>query len=305
MTALSSHSAAKFGVDESFDFFVRKAQAMPILEQEEEFNLARRFKEYGDRDAFDRLVQAYLRMVIKIAWTFRGYGLPIPDLVSEGNLGLLKAVEKFEPERGNRLSTAAMWWIRAAIGDYVIRTASMVRLGTTAEQKKLFFKLASAKRKLGINGPWLNDSDAERVARALSVSSKDVMEMDVRLKGMSSLNEPVGERSEDSDAVEKQDLQPSNDPTAEEILSGSDELEKRLALIDDALAILQPRELDIFRSRRLEDEPITLEELGVKYGVSRERVRQIEVTAFNKVQRHMLDAALASGMMAEQHLSLH
>lgn len=305
MTALSHTTAVKFATDESFDAFFRKAQTMPVLEADEEFALARRFKASGDREAFDTLVKSYLRYVIRIAWGFRGYGLPISDLVSEGNLGLIRAVEKFEPERGFRLSTAAMWWIRAAIGDYVLRQSSMVRIGTTADQKKLFFKLKAAKRKLGINGPWLSDAEAERVARALAVPAKDVMDMDVRLKGITSLNSPVTDNREGDDVPERQDLLVSDDPTAEDILSDSDELDQRLALIDGALAVLRPRELDIFRARRLEENPMTLEELGAKYGVSRERVRQIEVTAFNKVQRHMLDAAITSGMMSEAPLSLH
>ncbi|MGY3582210.1 RNA polymerase sigma-32 factor [Bradyrhizobium sp. USDA 4341] len=302
---LTTLSAANYGVDESFDVFVRQAQAMPVLEQEEEFELARRFRTTGDRKAFDILVHAYLRYVIRIARGFRGYGLPLADLVSEGNLGLIRAVEKFEPERGNRLSTAAMWWIRAAIGEFVVRFSSMVKIGTTAEQKKLFFKLKAVKRKLGINSPWLSDTDAERVARALAAPVKEVMEMDVRLKGVGSLNEPVNDQSDSDGSAERQDYLVSDAPTAEEILSGSDEFDKRLGLIGEALAVLKPRELDIFRSRRLEETPITLDELGAKHGVSRERVRQIEVTAINKVQRHMIEAALASGLLSEAPLSLH
>ncbi|MEJ1938846.1 sigma-70 family RNA polymerase sigma factor, partial [Nostoc sp. NIES-2111] len=206
----------------------------------------------GDRAAFDALFEPYRRYVIRIARGYRGYGLPLSDLVSEGSLGLIKAGEKFEPERGNRLSTAAMWWIRAAIGDYVIRFASMVKIGTTAEQKKLFFKLKTVKSKLGITSVWLSDSDAERVARALAAPVKEVKEMDVRLKGVGSLNEPVNEQSDDDGAMERQDLLVSDAPTAEDLLSGSDELDKRLILLDDALAVLNPRELDIFRSRQLE-----------------------------------------------------
>lgn len=304
MTAIA-YNSARFGTDESFDAFVRKAQAMPVLDQDEEFELARRFRATGDRDAFDALVEAYLRYVIRIARGYRGYGLPLSDLVSEGSLGLIKAVEKFEPERGNRLSTAAMWWIRAAIGDYVIRFASMVKIGTTAEQKKLFFKLKTVKSKLGITSVWLSDSDAERVARALAAPVKEVKEMDVRLKGVGSLNEPVNEQSDDDGAMERQDLLVSDAPTAEDLLSGSDELDKRLILLDDALAVLNPRELDIFRSRQLEEQPITLEELGTKHGVSRERVRQIEVIAFNKVQRHVSQAAVAAGILTEAPLLLH
>ena len=270
--------------------YFREVWRFPILDAEEEYMLAQRWREHDDVDAAHELVTSHLRLVAKIAMGYRGYGLPLADLVSEGNIGLMKAVKKFEPERGFRLSTYAMWWIRAAITEYVLRSWSMVKMGTVAAQKKLFFSLRKVKGRLNIldNGE-LAPEQAARLAKALDVSESEVIDMNRRLVGHDvSLNAPL---SEDG-AVEFQDTLVDTMPTPESQAADSEELTHRRGLLKRALSVLPDRERHIFTERRLNDDPVTLEQLGQIYGISRERVRQLEVRAFEKVQKAiMADAA--------------
>lgn len=280
--------------DEALSAYAVKIARFPMLSVEDERALARAARA-GDETASQRMVTSHLRYVLKIAQGFRGYGLPVGDLVSEGNLGLIRAVQGFDPDRGFRLSTFALWWIRAAISEYVLKNWSLVKIGTTADQKKIFFNLSKVKRKLGIDSMWLSDVDAGRLSKAIGVSMRDVQEMDVRLTQIGSLNAPV--RTDFEDGEELQDLLPSPDLDAETMLVEQDEFSRRHALIGEALSVLKPRELQVFRDRRLAEPPRTLDELGQEFGVSRERVRQIEVAAFSKVQRHVMSAALAAGIV--------
>lgn len=288
-------STSKFlANDEALTAYATKIAHFPMLSAEEEQALAMAAGA-GDEAAAQRMVTSHLRYVLKIAQGFRGYGLPIGDLVSEGNLGLLRAVQGFDPDRGFRLSTFALWWIRAAISEYVLKNWSLVKIGTTADQKKIFFNLAKVKRKLRIDSMWLSDVDAGRLSKAMGVTMRDVQEMDVRMTQIGSLNAPA--RTDFEDGEEIQDLLASPDLDAESLLVEQDEYSRRQALIGDALSQLKPRELQVFRERRLSEPPRTLDELGQEFGVSRERVRQIEVAAFSKVQRHVVTAALAAGIV--------
>ncbi len=272
--------------------YFREVWRFPILDAEEEYMLAQRWREHDDVDAAHELVTSHLRLVAKIAMGYRGYGLPLADLVSEGNIGLMKAVKKFEPERGFRLSTYAMWWIRAAITEYVLRSWSMVKMGTVAAQKKLFFSLRKVKGRLNIldNGE-LAPEQAARLAKALDVSESEVIDMNRRLVGHDvSLNAPLSE----DEAVEFQDTLVDNTPTPESQAADGEELTYRRELLKRALSVLPARERHIFTERRLNDDPVTLEHLGQIYGISRERVRQLEVRAFEKVQKAIM-ADVAEG----------
>jgi RNA polymerase sigma-32 factor len=294
-------STNKFlAADDALTAFGARIAHYKMLSLEEERALAQRSRA-GDVEAKEQLVTSHLRQVLKIAVGFRGYGLPVGDLVSEGCIGLMRAVEGFDPDRGFRLSTFGLWWIRATIGEYVLKNWSMVKIGTTGDQKKIFFNLAKVKRKLGIDSLWLSDADAQRLSKAMGVSLKEVQQMDVRMAKIASLNAPA--RSDLEDGEEFQDLLASNEPDAETVLVQHDEFEQRNALIGEALTVLKPRELRVFQERRLTETPRTLEELGEEFGVSRERVRQIEVAAFSKVQRHVVQAAIASGIIAHAPLT--
>lgn len=290
----SKTSSSIFG-DPTLAAYAREVARYPMLTLEEERALAARSRA-GDRNAAHRLVTSHLRYVLRIAAGYRGYGMPMADIVAEGNLGLLTAVEKFDADRGFRLSTYALWWIKAAIQEHVLKNWSMVRIGTTADQKKIFFNLAKVKRKLGVDSAWLSDEDVERLAKAMGVSIRETREMDARMLRLSSLNAPV--RDDGEAGMEKQDLIEDERPDAETMMVEADEMAQRRALIPAALAALKPRELKVFRDRRLSETPRTLEELGEEFGVSRERVRQIEVAAFAKVERHIMNAAIAAGMTA-------
>ena len=269
--------------------YFREVWRFPVLEVEEEYMLAQRWRERGDMDAAHELVTSQLRLVAKIAMGYRGYGLPLADLVSEGNIGLMKAVKKFEPERGFRLSTYAMWWIRAAITEYVLRSWSMVKMGTVAAQKKLFFSLRKVKGRLNIldNGE-LAPEQAARLAKVLDVSESEVIDMNRRLVGHDvSLNAPLS----GDEGVEFQDTLVDNKPSPESQAADGEELTHRRALLKRALSVLPARERHILTERRLNDDPVTLEHLGQIYGISRERVRQLEVRAFEKVQKAIMAAA--------------
>jgi RNA polymerase sigma-32 factor len=263
--------------------YLTKIRRFPLLEPQEEYMLAKSWREHGDRDAAHRLVTSHLRLVAKIAMGYRGYGLPIAEVISEGNVGLMQAVKRFEPERGFRLATYAMWWIKASIQDYVLRSWSLVKLGTTANQKKLFFNLRKAKSKIAaFEDGDLRPDQVELIAKRLAVTERDVIDMNRRLAGDASLNTPV---REDGDSGEWQDWLVDDTPSPERVLADSEELDNRRKALGEALTVLNARERRIFEARRLEETPATLEELAAEFGVSRERVRQIEVRAFERVEK--------------------
>ncbi|MBT3557820.1 MAG: RNA polymerase sigma factor RpoH [Rhodospirillales bacterium] len=278
-------------VDGGLTNYFQAVWKFPILDRDEEYMLAERFRSHGDSNAAHKLVTSHLRLVAKIAMKFKGYGLPMADLVSEGNIGLMKAVKKFEPERGFRLSTYAMWWIKASITEHILKSWSLVKLGTVASQKKLFFSLRGIKSRLNImDGGELTNEQADKVAEITGVASHDVKHMNQRLAARDySLNATVG--NEDDGTVEYLDTLVDGGLTPEARLATSEEFSARNSLLQDALAALPDREREIFTERRLSDDPKTLEELGGVYGVSRERIRQLEVRAFDKVKNAILDAA--------------
>jgi RNA polymerase sigma-32 factor len=263
--------------------YFEQIRRFPILERQEEYVLAKRWREHGDRDAAHKLVTSHLRLVTKIARDHRGYDLPISEVISEGNIGLLQAVERFEPEKGFRLATYATWWIKAAIQDYILRSWSLVKMGTTANQKKLFFNLRKAKSKISN----LDDGDmrldqVKIIAKRIGVTETDVIYMNRRLGGDASLNAAI---REDGDFGEWQDWLVDESPDQETTLAASEEFDNRRKMLSDALTVLNARERRIFAARRLAEEQITLAGLADEFGVSRERVRQIEVSAFEKVQK--------------------
>ncbi len=263
--------------------YLEEIRRFPMLEPQQEYMLAKSWREHGDRDAAHKLVTSHLRLVAKIAMGYRGYGLPISEIVSEGNVGLMQAVKRFEPEKGFRLATYAMWWIKASIQEYILRSWSLVKMGTTANQKKLFFNLRKAKSKISaLNDGDLKPDQVAQIAKTLGVTEKDVVDMNRRLGGDTSLNAPI---RDDGDSGEWQDWLADDSAGQEEILAESEELDNRRSALDHALTVLNDRERRIFEARRLSDDPITLEELAEEFGVSRERVRQIEVRAFEKVQK--------------------
>ena len=244
--------------------------------------LAKSWREHGDRTAAHRLVTSHLRLVAKIAMGYRGYGLPISEVISEGNVGLMQAVKRFEPEKGFRLATYAMWWIKAAIQEYILRSWSLVKMGTTANQKKLFFNLRKAKSKISaLEEGDMRPDQVKTIAKRLGVTEQDVVEMNRRLGGDASLNAPI---RKDGESVEWQDWLMDESPDQETTLAASEEFDNRRKTLSDALTVLNERERRIFEARRLADEPVTLEELADEFGISRERARQIEVSAFEKVQ---------------------
>ena len=266
-----------------FPHYLEEIRRFPMLERQEEYMLAKRWREHGDRGAAHKLVTSHLRLVTKIARDYRGYGLPISEAISEGNVGLVQAVERFEPEKGFRLATYAMWWIKATIQEYILRSWSLVKMGTTANQKKLFFNLRKAQSKISI----LDDGDmrldqVKIIARRIGVTETDVIYMNRRLSGDASLNVAI---REDGDSGEWQDWLVDESPDQETTLAASEEFDNRRKTLSDALTVLNERERRIFEARRLADDPITLEDLAAEFGVSRERVRQIEVRAFEKVQK--------------------
>ena len=263
--------------------YLEEIRRFPMLEPQNEYMLAKRWREHGDRDAAHKLVTSHLRLVAKIAMGYRGYGLPISEVISEGNVGLMQAVKRFEPEKGFRLATYAMWWIKAAIQEYILRSWSLVKMGTTANQKKLFFNLRKAKSKISaLEEGDLRPDQVKLIAKRLGVTEQDVVDMNRRLGGDVSLNAPI---REDGDSGEWQDWLVDDVSDQETRLAESEELDNRRKALGDALSVLNDRERRIFEARRLADDPITLEDLAAEFGVSRERVRQIEVRAFEKVQR--------------------
>ncbi|HEY0441518.1 MAG TPA: RNA polymerase sigma factor RpoH [Xanthobacteraceae bacterium] len=263
--------------------YLDEIRRFPMLEPQEEYMLAKRWREHGDRDAAHRLVTSHLRLVAKIAMGYRGYGLPISEVISEGNVGLMQAVKRFEPEKGFRLATYAMWWIKASIQEYILRSWSLVKMGTTANQKKLFFNLRKAKSKISaLEEGDLRPDQVKIIAKRLGVTEQDVVDMNRRLGGDVSLNAPI---REEGDSGEWQDWLVDDSTSQESRLAESEEMNNRRKALGQALDVLNERERRIFEARRLADDPITLEDLASEFGVSRERVRQIEVRAFEKVQK--------------------
>jgi RNA polymerase sigma-32 factor len=263
--------------------YLEEIRRFPMLEPQEEFMLAKSWREHGDRTAAHKLVTSHLRLVAKIAMGYRGYGLPISEVISEGNVGLMQAVKRFEPDKGFRLATYAMWWIKAAIQEYILRSWSLVKMGTTANQKKLFFNLRKAKSKISaLDEGDLRPDQVQLIAKRLGVTEQDVVDMNRRLGGDVSLNAPI---RDDGDSGEWQDWLVDDSTSQESRMVESEESDNRRKALGEALTVLNDRERRIFEARRLVDEPITLEELADEFGVSRERVRQIEVRAFEKVQK--------------------
>ena len=255
----------------------------PVLERDQEYALAKRWREQADRDAADQLVTSHLRLAVKIAMGYRGYGLPIAEIISEGNVGLMQALNRFEPERDVRFSTYAMWWIKASIQDYILRSWSLVKIGTTAAQRKLFFKLRSAKIKIAaLESGDLHPDHVAQIAKDLDVADREVIEMNRRMVCDKSINAPL---REDGETGEWQDRLVDGSPSPETIVAEQDEKESRLHALSAAVEVLSGRERQIFEARHLADEPETLEELAEKFNVSRERIRQIEVRAFEKVRK--------------------
>lgn len=269
--------------------YLSEIRRFPMLEPDQEYMLAKSWREHGDRDAAHELVTSHLRLVAKIAMGYRGYGLPMSEVISEGNVGLMQAVRRFEPEKGFRLATYAMWWIRAAIQEYILRSWSLVKMGTTASQKKLFFNLRKVKGQISaIEEGDLRPDQVATIAERLGVSEDDVVNMNRRLGGDSSLNSPL---RADSEMGEWQDWLVDETDSQETQLVESEEYENRLELLTEAMNVLNERERRIFEARRLSENPMTLEELSEEFGVSRERIRQIEVRAFEKVQKAVKKAA--------------
>jgi RNA polymerase sigma-32 factor len=278
--------------------YLEEIRKFPMLEPNEEYMLAKRWQEHQDSEAAHRLVTSHLRLVTRIAMGYRGYGLPIGEVISEGNVGLMQAVKRFDPDKGFRLATYAMWWIRASIQEYILRSWSLVKMGTTAAQKKLFFNLRKAKNKIGaIEEGELRPENVAKIAHDLNVTEQDVISMNRRMAGGdASLNAQV--RGDGESTAEWQDWLEDEHADQASALAERDELESRRELLLAAMGTLNERERHILTERRLKDEPVTLEELSQEYDVSRERIRQIEVRAFEKLQKKMRELAAERGMVA-------
>ncbi|MFN0115165.1 MAG: RNA polymerase sigma factor RpoH [Paracoccaceae bacterium] len=285
--------------EQGLNRYLQEIRKFPLLEPEEEYMLAKAWADRQDSGAAHRLVTSHLRLAAKIAMGYRGYGLPQAEVISEANVGLMQAVKRFDPERGFRLATYAMWWIRAAIQEYILRSWSLVKLGTTSAQKKLFFNLRKAKSKIGaLEEGDLRPENLAQIARDLNVSEKEVVDMNRRLSGGdASLNATVG--SDGEGTAQWQDWLEDTDADQAGDYEAADELSARRALLESAMVTLNQREKDILTERRLRDDPVTLEDLSARYEVSRERIRQIEVRAFEKLQHRMRELAKEKGMLEE------
>ena len=278
--------------------YMQEIRKFPLLEPEEEYMLAKRWVETQDTEAAHKMVTSHLRLAAKIAMGYRGYGLPQAEVISEANVGLMQAVKRFDPEKGFRLATYAMWWIRAAIQEYILRSWSLVKLGTTSAQKKLFFNLRKAKAKIGaLEEGDLRPENVKQIATDLGVTEDEVISMNRRLSGGdASLNATVGSESEGT--MEWQDWLEDEEADQAADYEARDELEVRREMLSEALEVLNDRERDILTQRRLSDQVVTLEDLSAQYDVSRERIRQIEVRAFEKLQKKMRDIAKTKGLLA-------
>ncbi len=286
--------------EQGLNRYLQEIRKFPMLEPEEEYMLAKRWVEDQDSDAAHKMVTSHLRLAAKIAMGYRGYGLPQAEVISEANVGLMQAVKRFDPEKGFRLATYAMWWIRASIQEYVLRSWSLVKLGTTSAQKKLFFNLRKAKNRIGaLEEGDLRPENVKRIANDLGVTEKEVISMNRRLSGGdSSLNSVVG-GGDGEGTMEWQDWLEDEDANTAEDYEAKDEMEGRRALLAEAMEVLNEREQDILAKRRLQDKAVTLEELSGEYSVSRERIRQIEVRAFEKLQKRMQELAVEQGMLED------
>ncbi|GAB1380575.1 RNA polymerase sigma factor RpoH [Pararhodobacter sp.] len=282
--------------EQGLNRYLQEIRRFPMLEPEEEYMLAKRWVDHQDTGAAHKLVTSHLRLAAKIAMGYRGYGLPQAEVISEANVGLMQAVKRFDPEKGFRLATYAMWWIRASIQEYILRSWSMVKLGTTSAQKKLFFNLRKAKARIGaIEEGDLRPENVKRLAEDLSVSEDEVVDMNRRLAGSdASLNVTVGG---DEGSSSWQDWLEDEDADQAGAYAERDEFEARQQMLMEAMDVLNERERDVLTERRLAEPPVTLEDLSTKYGVSRERIRQIEVRAFEKLQARMTEIARAKGMI--------
>jgi len=284
--------------EQGLNRYLQEIRKFPMLEPEEEYMLAKRWVDHEDTEAAHQLVTSHLRLAAKIAMGYRGYGLPTAEVISEANVGLMQAVKRFDPEKGFRLATYAMWWIRASIQEYILRSWSLVKMGTTSAQKKLFFNLRKAKSKLGaLEEGDLRPEYVAKIAHDLSVTESEVIEMNRRLAGSdASLNAQLG-GTEGDGGSEWMDWLEDEDADQAAAYAERDEIDSRRALLAEAMEVLNERERDILTQRKLRDDPATLEELSGQYGVSRERIRQIEVRAFEKIQKRMRTLAREQGMM--------
>jgi RNA polymerase sigma-32 factor len=294
MRATTNYNLPVLSSEGSLVAYLAQIKKFPMLDAEEEYMLAKNWRETGNLKSAEKLVTSHLRLVAKIAMGYKGYGLPINDMISEGNIGLMQAVKKFEPEKGFRLATYAMWWIKAAIQEYILKSWSLVKIGTTTAQKKLFFNLRKIKNQIAPRSEGdLRDEHVSEIAEKLNVSEEEVVSMNRRLSGKEhSLNAPIGE-----DGDQWQDWVVDKNMDQELRFAQQEEMEQRKDLLQDSIKILNEREKEILYARRLADEPLTLENLSKKYKISRERIRQIENKAFEKLQKHMLNSAKSKNLL--------
>jgi RNA polymerase sigma-32 factor len=280
---LTVRAPSAISTDRPAGGYLSQIRHFPVLEKEQEYELACRWRERGDRDAADQLVTSHLRLAAKVAMGYRGYGLPVSEIISEGNIGLMQALNRFEPQKGFRFATYAIWWIRASIQDYILRSWSLVKIGTTANQKKLFFRLRSAKNKIAaLESGDLRPDQVALIAKTLNVTDQDVVDMNRRLAGDKSINAPI---HDDGEAGEWQDRLVDQSPSPEAIVIEHNDSQYQHSALVAAIDVLDYRERRIFEARHLVDEPVTLEVLAERFNVSRERIRQIEVRAFEKVRK--------------------
>ena len=294
-TKTINSNVPSIGLEGSLVSYLTQIKKFPILSSEEEYMLAKNWRSRGDLKSAQKLITSHLRLVAKIAMGYRGYGLPVSEMVSEGNIGLMQAVKKFEPEKGFRLATYAMWWIKASIQEYILRSWSLVKMGTTAAQKKLFFNLKKIKNQLSANNAGdLRTEHVDEISKRLNVKKEEVVSMNRRLLGKEkSLNDPI----KDEGGAEWQDWLVDNRTDQELKLSHKQEFAKKKKLMDNSMSILKPREKEILTARRLSEDIATLEDLSKIYKVSRERIRQIETKAFEKLQKAMLNAAKSNNLL--------
>ena len=294
MSTTMNNNLPTISNESGLSIYLEQIKKFPMLAAEEEYMLAKNWKTTGNIKAAEKLVTSHLRLVAKIAMGYKGYGLPVNEIISEGNIGLMQAVKKFEPEKGFRLATYAMWWIKASIQEYVLRSWSLVKIGTTTAQKKLFFNLKKLKNQIAPRTEGdLRDEQVKDIANRLSVSKDEVVSMNRRLSGKEqSLNAPIGE-----DGEQWQDWLIDKNMDQELKFAQQEEMEQRKDLLQDSIKILNEREKDILYSRRLTDKPVTLENLSKKFKISRERIRQIENKAFEKLQKHMLNSAKSKNLL--------
>jgi len=294
MSSTANYNLPTLSNESGLSAYLAQIKKFPMLDAEEEYMLAKNWKTTGNLKSAEKLVTSHLRLVAKIAMGYKGYGMPVNDMISEGNVGLMKAVKKFEPEKGFRLATYAMWWIKASIQEYILRSWSLVKIGTTTAQKKLFFNLKKLKNQIAPRAEGdLRDEHVTEIAKKLSVNKDEVVSMNRRLSGKEhSLNAPIGE-----DGDEWQDWVVDKEMDQELKFAQKEEMNQRKDLLKDSIKILNDREKEILYARRLNDKPTTLENLSKKYKISRERIRQIENKAFEKVQKHMLNAAKSRNLL--------